>query len=367
MMVMQGQPPHPANPEYDMKSLSTIQPGRILVCQQRQIGDVIISTLCVELLKKRFPDAEIHFLTEKKCAPVLENNPHIAKVWTIDRSLSFLQNIAFYWKVADNKFDLVVDFQQLPRLRYITGLSRAKYRLTCTPPWYNRIFYTHWTDQGKGYAGHAKAAILKPLGIEVSTENRPHLYLTKAEKADARDFLARLGINASHTLVTVDATHKHKTRKWPARHYGKLIRLAATERPDLRFLLLWGPGEEKDARQVLDHANMPENCILPEKMLSLREMAAVIEAADVQLGNCSSPRHFAVAVDTPTLTLIGSTGNTAWSFPSDRHQWVDGGLEQGLACRQCNKNQCPEQHIQCLNGLEAPTVLKRFLPMLPEK
>ena len=51
--------------------LATFSPKRILVCQLRQIGDVVLATPSIELLKRRYPDAEIHLLTEKKCAPLL--------------------------------------------------------------------------------------------------------------------------------------------------------------------------------------------------------------------------------------------------------------------------------------------------------
>ena len=56
---------------------------KILVCQLRQIGDVILTTPAVELLRRRFPLAEIHVFTEKKCLPVLENNPNVTRVWPL--------------------------------------------------------------------------------------------------------------------------------------------------------------------------------------------------------------------------------------------------------------------------------------------
>lgn len=65
--------------------LATFSPKRILVCQLRQIGDVVLATPSIELLKRRYPDAEIHLLTEKKCAPLLEHNPHLGKVWALDK------------------------------------------------------------------------------------------------------------------------------------------------------------------------------------------------------------------------------------------------------------------------------------------
>ena len=36
--------------------LATFSPKRILVCQLRQIGDVVLATPSIELLKRRYPD-----------------------------------------------------------------------------------------------------------------------------------------------------------------------------------------------------------------------------------------------------------------------------------------------------------------------
>ena len=68
-----------------MKDLTNIHPRKILFCQLRQIGDVLLATPSLQLLKQHYPGAEIHLLTEKKCAPVLKNNPHVSHIWAIDK------------------------------------------------------------------------------------------------------------------------------------------------------------------------------------------------------------------------------------------------------------------------------------------
>ena len=65
--------------------LTTFTPASILVCQLRQIGDVVLMTPLLELLRARFPHARIDVLTEKKCVSVLEGNPHLNKIWPIDK------------------------------------------------------------------------------------------------------------------------------------------------------------------------------------------------------------------------------------------------------------------------------------------
>lgn len=335
-------------------SLIDINPAdvrRILVCQLRQIGDVLLATASLVLLKRRFPGAEIHVLTEKKCLPMLENNPDVSKVWAIDKKqlTNLLKEMAFYWTVARQGYDIVIDFQQLPRCRWVVGLSAAPVRLSYTPEWYNRWLFTHTVKPLDGYSAMAKASVLRPLGIEWNGE-RPRLYLTEAEKDFAARYLARYGVTAEHRLITVDPTHRRATRRWPARHYGELIAKAVEAQPDLRFLVLYGPGELEEAKAVLDACPRPDAVILPDEIISLREMAACIERAVLHIGNCSSPRHMAVALGVPTFIVLGAT-SPAWTFPSPEHTQVFLGKE----CQPCNKNTCDIGYA-CLEGLSPDAV-----------
>lgn len=339
--------------------LSTFKPRKILICQLRQIGDVILMTPLLELLKKRYPASALHVLTEKKCVPVLERNPYCDKIWPIDKKeLAFLwKEMLYYRRVAAQKFDLVVDLQQTPRCRWVVYFSKAPVRLTRTPPWYTRWLYTHWVEAEKGYASAMKASILSPLGIAWQGE-RPRLMLAPEEKEQAANHVASLGLLPGQTLVAVDPTHRRITRRWPAAHYAKLLALAAAARPDLRFQLLFGPGEEDVVAEIASLSGNAPHLLPAGRLLSLREMAACIEAASMLVGNCSSPRHMAVAVGTPTLTIQGAT-SSGWIFPSPEHGWVG----KDIDCRPCNENSC-DIGIPCLTKLRPEEVLPEFLHRL---
>jgi ADP-heptose:LPS heptosyltransferase len=335
------------------------QVRRILVCQLRQIGDVLLATPAIKLLRLAFPLAEVHVFTEARCAPVLENNPHIAHIWAVDKKklTNLCKELAFYLQVAQQRFDLVVDFQQLPRIRWVVGLSRffgGRWRLSYDPPWYNRWLYTHTTRPRDGYAAMCKASVLEPLGLMWRGE-RPELFLRPEERAWAEAFLGRSGL-AGTTLVSVDPSHRRATRRWPADHFGQVLGLAAAERPDARFLIAWGPGE-KDLAQEVATASNTAACIVPEEMLTLRQLAAVQERAVLHFGTCSAPRHLAVAVGTPTLAVLGSTSD-AWTYPSTEH----GDVRLGLPCQPCNQNECDT--MRCLTDLSPEAVLPELLSRL---
>lgn len=341
-----------------MKDITAINPKRILVCQLRQIGDVLLATPSLQLLKERFPNAKIDLLTEKKCIPVLENNPHVSHVWEIDKKVlkNPIKALAYYAKVGRSGYDLIVDFQQLPRCKWVIRLSNAPVRLTMEPPWYNRHLYTHWIKPEIGYAAMCKASILKPLGITWNKKS-PKIWLTDQEKTWADDFITAQGMTKNQ-FVTIDPSHRRITRKWPERHFAGLAKLLREKHPGLKFFVLYGPGELEVAHEVARLAG--DGVIVSDHMLSLREMAAVQARAALHVGNCSAPRHFAVAVGTPTLTVHGATG-FGWCFPSEEHVSVDKNLE----CRSCNKNQCETR--KCLEDFHPEECIDEALRLLTYK
>lgn len=348
--------------------LDRLDPKRILCCQLRQIGDVLLLTPSIHMLKKRWPNAAIDVFTEAKCAPVLVNNPEVNHVWALDRKMGVLEALRYYRKVGTGgglgRYDLVIDFQQLPRIRWVMLFSDAPVKLSYPPPWYNQLVYTHWAKVSGPYAAKSKAGVLMHAFGLPWENDPPRIYLTDAEKDQARAELAAWGLAPGQTLVTVDATHRRPSRQWPAEHYAKLLALAAKERPDLRFLLLYGPGELDTVEQVrakaLAEGIAPERLILPPRLTTLREMAAIQSQAALHLGNCSSPRHFAVAVGTKTLTVRGST-SSAWTYPGPGHE----DMALGLPCQPCGENNCPLD-LQCLKGLAPEVVLPRLLAMLKD-
>jgi heptosyltransferase-2/heptosyltransferase-3 len=349
-------------------SLTDFSPKNILVCQLRQLGDVLLATPSIALLKKRFPTARVDVLTEKKCASLLEHNPDIHTLWLVDKKQqkTFLHDLLFAARVARTGYDLVVDFQQLPRCRTVVALSRAQVRLSYPPPWYTRFLYSHWVAPTPGYSAMYRASLLAPLGINWNGEP-PRLHLTREETTRAESWLAAAGVAPEERVVTVDPSHRRATRRWPAAHYGRLLHLLHHHYPNLKFVIMYGPGELNDAREVAD-AGPVEACIVPDSVLTLREMGGVIARADLHLGNCSAPRHMAVAVDTPTLTVLGAT-SPGWTFPSQEHMHV----RLGLDCQPCNKNSCRKANHPCLRDLtpervmeEAESFLKNILG-LPKK
>lgn len=342
------------------ETITNFLPRKILICQQRQIGDVLLATPSLALLARQYPDAEIHFLTEKKCTPILEHNPHLHTLWAINKKQqnSLLKELLWYRKITKNGYDLVVDFQQLPRSRWVVGMSGAKIRLGANKRWYTQWLYTHFAPSCKtgAYAAALKAKILEPLGIYWKGE-KPELFLTDEERNFAAHSLRALGVNDS-PFISIDASHRQLTRRWPAANYARLIDKIHEIYPAMRFFLPYGPGEKNDILNVQNASIHPEAFIIPNEVISLRAMAACMAHAVMHIGNCSAPRHMAVALDVPSFTILGST-SSGWTYPSKIHT----DISMGLSCQPCNKNSCPIDFL-CLKKLTPDLVFPAVLTHL---
>jgi SAM-dependent methyltransferase len=76
---------------------------KVLVIRFSSIGDVVLTRPVLRALREQLPNAEIHYLTKRSFTSLLENNPNIDKLHSIDRSV---QEVISQLKAE--KFDRVI-------------------------------------------------------------------------------------------------------------------------------------------------------------------------------------------------------------------------------------------------------------------
>ena len=116
-------------------------------------------------------------------------------------------------------------------------------------------------------------------------------------------------------------------------------------------MLLPAPNDEEIAiaREVSSRMQGPHAVLEPG---SLEDLKAVVERAALVLSNDTGPRHVAVALDRPVITLMGSTDpmHTHHLLERQRVLWED------VGCRPCGLKECPIDH-RCLERLAPSRVV----------
>ena len=93
---------------------------KILFIRFSSIGDIVLTSPLLRCTKEQLKDVEIHYVTKKKFAGVIEHNPFITKLFTIDNSLTEITK-----ELKKENYDWVIDLHHNVRsLRLKSALHR---------------------------------------------------------------------------------------------------------------------------------------------------------------------------------------------------------------------------------------------------
>ena len=328
-------------------------PRRILLIQLRAIGDVILTTPALRVLKRHFPDADIDFITTPAPAEILAGNPNLHEIILYPyRANDFAGFLKFCVKLYRNKYDISVDYLGTTATAVMSLASRAPrrvgYRLR-----FRRCFYTHHEQNYRGdvYNALTKFSLLKPLGIS-EEETDTEIFVTP-EAAEWADQLFDLMGWKDEEVIALSPAAKRQARQWLPERFAEVARWLMSR--GHRIVLTWGPGERDYVAGVARLIGSPD-LLLPQT--TLMQLAALLQRCRLLVCNCGGTKHIAVAVGTPTLTIHGPTDPRVWTPQGDaRHAYVRAELD----CLDCGKREC--EPLKCMAAVSAEQVIQKILEM----
>jgi ADP-heptose:LPS heptosyltransferase len=254
--------------------------NRLLCITLSNIGDAVLTTPVLELMRRRHPEAVIDIVTAPRAAPVFEHFPWRGET-ILKRGHGVRSALALLRRLRRTRYDLVVDL----RTDGLALLLRARRRLT-------RF----------GARALGPHAVERHLGVVHSLlDGVPPAVTIWTGEADAQRAAALLDGLPGERWLALGPGARWAPKRWPAERFAQLAD-AVRERFDALVLL----GDAGDAAAC---AAIGAAAALPVANLAGRTpvttAAAVLRRADRFVGNDSALRHIAAAVGTPSLTLFG--------------------------------------------------------------
>ena len=327
---------------------------RVLVLRHRAAGDLILTTPALRALRAGLPEARIEILVSRGTETILDENPDVDRVLTLDRR-SLLDQASRYAALAYGRYDLVLDMVSNPRSAFMTALTRAPIRVGYDIPGRSGAYTVRVPREPMGpdgpiarYAAESPLDQVRALGIE---PRGLHLTLVVSPEANAWAvrFLRATGLGERPLAACLPSG------TWPSKTWMPERFAAAMDalHDSADALWLWGPGEEGLARDCSARMKQPST-VAP--VLGWQELAAVLKRSAVLVSNDSGPKHVAVALGIPTVTIFGPTHPGAWQPPAGPHVVVE---SVGLDCLHCNHTRCPlpgDRHMRCMRDVTADRV-----------
>lgn len=258
--------------------------ARVAVVRLRSLGDCVLSTPALHLLKSHRPDLRLSVVAEPPFVPLFEENPDVDDIIHPSGPLlrSWRPNLAI--NLHGGTRSLILTTASLARWR--AGFAHYRYSLA-----YNiripRAQEILGEDRIVHTAEHAASAMFY-LGVPVQDVPR------------ARLFTSRKWRESRYAVIHPYASAPEKT--WPAQRFldvAEYLRRALNLEP----VFIGGPGDDP-APFAPWHVEISSD---------LGRTKSLLAAASVFFGNDSGPAHMAAAFGVPVAVLYGPSNPVVWA------------------------------------------------------
>lgn len=319
----------------------TLQPdARILVVKLAGIGDLLLATPALQALRETYPEAKIDLLVTPASAGLLNGWNVVNDIIVLDKYLfdsprQILKNprmlsqlTPLFEELRHNNYDAVVLMHHLTlpfgRLKYqaLTFATGAKWRVGLDNG-HGWFLNARVKDAGFGVLHEAEynLALVETLGSAI---RRANLFVPLSDEERRQAWrLVYNNVAVRETAQPIIAMHPGSggfstARRWAPERFAQL---ADTLFQDVggQLLLVGGPEEAQLHQDIMGmmQSEMPVRSFADKG--SIKVTTAVLELADLFIGNDAGLMHLAVAVNTPTVAIFGLSNHKAWGPYTGTH------------------------------------------------
>ncbi len=284
---------------------------KILVIQQKMIGDVLVSSIICNNLRKAYPGARIDYLVYESTTPVLEGNPSIDNIilFKKEHRESNIALLKLALKIRGEKYDLLIDAYGKLESYIFVLLSGTKRRISYAKPGRRFLFtdnvpFAEFPKTNMGLAIERRLSLLKPLNLPIEIDPLPKLYVTEAENREALALLEKHGVRKDRKTVMISLLGSEKLKTYPLDYMAEIVDQVAKQ--DVNILFNYFPSQIEDARKVYDSCSSQTREKIYFDLLGhdLRSFIAIMNNCDMIVGNDGGAINMAKSLGKPSFIIF---------------------------------------------------------------
>ncbi|GAC1451150.1 MAG: glycosyltransferase family 9 protein [Chitinophagaceae bacterium] len=327
---------------------------KFLIIRFSSIGDMVLTTPVVRCLKKQVLTAEVHYLTKKTFAKIVEANPYIDKIHYLDHDLAATINL-----LQQEDFDYVIDLHHNLRT---ASVKRALQKKGFS---FNKLNLQKWLltafKINKMPAAHIVDRYMETIasfGVKNDGAGLDY-FIAPGDVVKEKDIPT--SHQAGYIGLVIGAAYN--TKKYPLH---KLEVFCKTVNHPV--IILGGKEDAVTGQQLsaIDPFKIYNAC----GKFNLSESADLVRRAKLIITNDTGLMHIAAAFKRPVISLWGNTVPAFGMYPyygenylSHRQQLPYDIMEVNhLSCRPCSKigyNKCPRGHFNCMELIAVEELLQK--------
>ncbi len=333
---------------------------KILIIQTAFLGDVILTTPVIRVMKKAYPNSRIDVLLTPQCAEILGGMEEIHEVMAYDKRgkekgvRGFLFQVR---RIRERTYDICLAPHRSARTALLAFFSGAPVRI-CFDTAALGFLYTHRVPRPTSvHEIDRNLGLLSALGITLNgTDRSPVLPVDPRSREEADHLFREAGIRDNELLIGVGPGSVWGTKRWLPEGYAEVCD-SLEKTLGAKVILLGGiddveVGERIMARSRGNHRNFVGRT-------TLKQAVGIMKHCRLYIGNDSALLHVASALQIPTVGIFGPTVPGQGFAPYGQRTVVVEKKE--VTCRPCGAHgpmECPEGHFKCMAEISSQEVLE---------
>lgn len=314
--------------------------ARILVVKLATIGDLLLATPALHALRTSYPQATIDLLVTPSSAGVLDEWDVINHVIVLDKYLfdhpkqlitrprNLMKLRPLLHELRSGHYDAVLLMHHLTlffgrRKHQALMLATGAKHLVGLDNGHGWFLSVRVPDQGFGAMHEAEYALAVAAAVGGQTTEK---WLTMPLTTEHREQAHRLVFDDQHAeqaarpiiVMHPGSGGYSSARRWAPERFAQL---ADTLYQDVggQLLLVGGPEEAELHAHIISLLRSGVSARSLAGKGKIQVTAAVLELADLFIGNDAGPMHLATAVGTPTVAIFGLSNSDAWGPYTGNH------------------------------------------------
>jgi ADP-heptose:LPS heptosyltransferase len=317
---------------------------KFLIIRFSSIGDIVLTTPVVRNLKEQCEGAEVHYLTKKQYKGILEHNPYVDKIHTLDRSLNEL-----ILELRNEHFHYVIDLHNNLRT------SRVKLKLHTISFKFDKLNKEKWLmvnfKKNKLPDIHIVDRYLKTVDYFIDKNDVRGLDFFIPEEDEVK--LTTLPKSHQNGYIAFAIGAQHATKRLPDEKITSICK-----KINQPIILLGDKNDSIVAEQV--QAEVGENIFNACGKFNLNQSASLVEQARLVISHDTGLMHIAAAFKKQIISIWGNTIPEFGMYPYLSHEKSEIIEVKDLKCRPCTKigfGKCPKKHFKCMNDIDEERIV----------
>ncbi len=311
---------------------------RILALMQTPLGDALFSLGALAALRRRCPEHRLVLVAHAPLAELFRYTDFADEVWDRPATL-MLPPLWWYRRARRERFDLALVFTPSRRAVLLAATSGAPVRVGPVRshfPW----LVTKKMPERPVFSPQEAMDFVRLVEPEVEAGTYEGLIRLPEEELEAASQLLKgVGVDAGapYVVMAPGVDDPNDVKRWPAERFATVAR--SLMESGLQVVLV---GSEDECPAAVQIRQMAPGAADLTARTSLVRLAAVLQGAQLVIGNDSGPPHLGAAVGCRALVIFGPTNPELTGPRGERHVVMRNELPCAPCYRQptCDRPEC---------------------------